>query len=70
LQTPTGSGELARHLYRYGDGIRSTLFRVSNIDQARRHLTGRGVPVVAGSAPGSLAIPAEANLGVIFEFIE
>ena len=70
LLTPTGEGELARHLYRYGDGVRSTRFGVSNIDQARRFLTDRGLPVVAGAAPGSIAVPAEANLGVLFEFAE
>lgn len=70
LQTPTGDGELARHLNRYGDGIRSTVFGVRNVDQARRHLEERGLPTVAGSLPGSIAIPAEANLGVIFEFAE
>ena len=70
LQTPTGDGELARHLYRYGDGIRSTVFRVQNVDATRCHLEGLGLPTVAGSLPGSIAISAEANLGVIFEFAE
>ncbi len=70
LLTPTGDGELARHLHRYGDGIRSTVFGVSNIDQAKRHLTERGLPTIPGGAPGTIAVPAEANLGVIFEFAE
>lgn len=70
LQTPGSDGELARHHYRHGDGIRSTVFGVRNVDAARRHLEQRGLPVVAGSLPGSIAIPAEANLGVIFEFAE
>lgn len=70
LQTPTGAGELARHHYRYGDGIRSTLFGVRDVDAARRFLEGRSLPVVDGSVPGAIAIPAEANLGVIFEFAE
>ena len=70
LLTPTGDGELASHLYRYGDGIRSTVFRVSNIDQAKRYLAEHDLPTVPGWAPGSSAVPAEANLGVIFEFAE
>lgn len=70
LQTPTGEGELARHLYRYGDGIRSTVFGVRNIDQAKRYLEDRGLPVTSGSTAGSIAIPSAANLGVIFEFAE
>jgi hypothetical protein len=70
LVTPTGEGELARHLYRYGEGIRSTVFGVSNVDRARRHLADRGLPTIEGGAPGSFAVPAEANLGLIFEFAE
>ncbi len=70
LQQPTGDGELARHHYRYGDGIRSTVFGVRNIDEARRHLADCGLACVPGSMPGSIAVSAEANLGVVFEFAE
>lgn len=70
LQTPTGDRELARHLYRYGDGIRSTIFGVRNLEQARRYLEDRGLPTTEGSNPDRIAIPAEANLGVVFEFSE
>lgn len=70
LLTPTADGELARHLNRYGDGIRSTVFGVSNIDQAKRFFAERGLPTVSGGTPGSIAVPAEANLGVLFEFAE
>ena len=70
LLTPTGDGELARHLYRYGDGIRSTVFGVADLDQARRYFEERGQTVRPGYAPGSIALEAEANLGVLFEFSE
>lgn len=70
LQTPTGAGELARHHYRFGDGIRSTVFRVRDVEAARRHLAGKGLSTVPGSLPGAIALPPEANLGVIFEFVE
>lgn len=70
LQTPTGEGELARHLCRYGDGIRSTVFGVSNIDEAARYFAERNLPVAPGYAPGTLAVAAADNLGVIFEFAE
>lgn len=70
LLAPTGEGPLAEHLVRHGEGIRSTLFGVRSIDQARRYLEERGIPAVAGALPGALAVPAEANLGVIFEFAE
>lgn len=68
VMAATGEGALSRHLYRYGDGLRSTVFGVRDLDQARRCLAERGVEVVPGDAPDSIAVPAEANLGVIFEF--
>jgi len=70
LMTPTGEGPLQRHLHRFGDGIRSTVFGVRDIEQARRYFADRGVETVPGAAPGSIAVPESANLGVIFEFVE
>ena len=70
LLTPTGGGELQRHLDRYGDGIRSTVFGVRDIEQAKGYFTDRGIGLVPGAAPNSIAIPAEANLGVMFEYAE
>jgi hypothetical protein len=70
LLTPTGEGELARHLHRYGDGVHSIVFGVSDIDRTKASLAERGLATVAGGAPGVLAVPAQANLGVIFEFSE
>jgi hypothetical protein len=70
LITPTGDGPIERHLHRYGDGIRSTNFGCRDIEQLRRYFGERGVPLVAGDAPGSLAVPAEVNLGAIFQFSE
>ncbi|MDR2858333.1 MAG: hypothetical protein LBV50_10870 [Novosphingobium sp.] len=70
LQTPTGDGVLARHLYRYGDGVRTAVFGVKNIDRAARYLSDRGLAAIPGGKAGTIAIPAEANLGVIFEFEE
>lgn len=70
LLTPTADGELAHHLYRYGDGIRSTVFGVANVDQARHFLTERGLPTMRGDAPSTIAVPAEANLGLRFQFAE
>jgi hypothetical protein len=70
LITPVGDGPLQRHLHRYGDGIRSTIFGCRDIEQVRRYFAERGVELVPGDAPGALAVPAEANLGAIFEFSE
>lgn len=70
LITPTGDGPLRRHLHRFGDGIRSTVFAVRDLEQARRYFVDHGVTPIPGDAAGSFAIPAEANQGVIFEFAE
>ena len=68
LQTPSSEGELRQYLNRNGQGIRSTVFGVRDIEQTRHSLEGQGITLVAGSAPDSLAISAGANLGLMFEF--
>jgi len=68
LLAPTGPGELDAHLQRYGEGIRSVVFAVRDLDKVRGYFADRGVALVAGSLDGALAIPATNNLGVIFEF--
>ena len=70
LISPIGPGPVERHVARYGDGIRSTVFAVRDLDQARRYFTGRGITVHPGDAPGSFAIAPEDNLGLLFEFSE
>ena len=69
LLAPVGrQGELFDHLLRYGQGIRSTVYRVKDVAQTQSFLGDRGVEVTVGSSPGSIAVPAHANLGVMFEF--
>jgi hypothetical protein len=68
LLTPTGEGEIKRHLAAFGDGIRSIVFGVQSIDTAKKYFAERNVKLVPGTAPGTVAVPAEANMGVIFEF--
>jgi hypothetical protein len=70
LITPTGDGPLQRHLHRYGDGIRATNFGCRDLAQVERYFAERGLALVPGDAPNSLAVPAEANLGGIFQFSE
>jgi hypothetical protein len=67
---PTGDGLIRDHLFKHGQGIRSTLFGVRDLDQARRHLSTQGVEMIQGVAQDTLAVPAEANIGLIFEFSE
>jgi catechol 2,3-dioxygenase-like lactoylglutathione lyase family enzyme len=70
LLTPVGEGALQRHLYRYGDGIRSTVFGVRDVAQAKRYFNEQGIDLVPGGAPHAFALPPEANLGLLFEFSE
>jgi len=70
LLTPTGDGEIKRHLARFGDGIRSVVFAVQSIETAKAYFAERKVKVIPGTEPNSIAVPAEANHGVIFEFAE
>ena len=70
LLSPTGPGELTAHLARWGDGIRSTIFAARDLGRVRSFLEAKGLPVVAGTAEGTLAVPAEHNRGMLFEFAE
>jgi catechol 2,3-dioxygenase-like lactoylglutathione lyase family enzyme len=70
LLTPRGPGEIASFLARYGDGIRSTVFAVKDLEQARKHLISQGVRLQDGDAPGAIAVAPEDNMGLLFEFSE
>ena len=68
LLAPSGDGQLRQHLNRHGQGIRSTVFGVCDIAQTRGQLEAQGMALATGSGPGRLAVPAAANLGLMFEF--
>jgi catechol 2,3-dioxygenase-like lactoylglutathione lyase family enzyme len=70
LLAPTGEGVISRHVARWGDGIRSTVFQVKDLEEARTYFKGKGVDLVAGDAPDTLAIRPEDNRGILFEFSE
>jgi hypothetical protein len=68
LVAPDGDGPLQRDLRERGEGIRSTVFGVRDLDHARTYFRECGVELVPGTAPDALAVPARENRGVIFEF--
>lgn len=70
LLTPSGAGSIERYLARYGDGIRSVVFAVADLDGAQRHFAEHGARVRPGDADDSFAIGPEGNLGLLFEFSE
>jgi Glyoxalase/Bleomycin resistance protein/Dioxygenase superfamily len=69
LIAPDGDGPLHRHLIEHGEGIRSTVFEVPDLDRVRTYFAERGISLVPGTAPGSLAIPAAHHLDVLVEFV-
>ncbi len=70
LLTPTGEGVIGRHVARWGDGIRSTVFRVRDLEAARTYFGSKGVELVPGDAPDTLAVDPKDNCGLLFEFCE
>lgn len=70
LVSPIGDGILRREMMTTGHGIRSTVYRVNNVAATRAYFEGKGLRVIAGTAPGSISVDPRDNLGLLFEFIE
>jgi len=70
LLTPTGAGPLQNHLYRFGDGIRSVVFKVDNLQRTVDYFRSRGVTLAAGDYADTYALPTEENLGLQFGFAQ
>jgi len=70
LLAPLEDGVMQRHLARYGDGLRSTVLEVRNLQQAQTYFAERGITLQPGDAPDTLAIRPEDNRGLLFEFSE
>lgn len=70
LLAPTGDGTLSAYLDRYGPRIRATTFRVRDLDQTATYFKSRGIELIAGDVDGSLMIPPEENLMVVFQFMQ
>jgi hypothetical protein len=68
LVAPDGDGPVDQHLREHGEGIRSTVFGVRDVDAVHRYFRERGIELVPGTAPDTLALPSEQNRGVVFEF--
>jgi hypothetical protein len=68
--TPVEDGPMGRFLARSGDGIRSTVLSVRDLQQAQRYFTEQRFTLRPGDAPDTLAIEPEDNRGLLFEFSE
>jgi hypothetical protein len=70
LLEPTGDGALASYLGRYGQRIRSTVFKARSLGAVEKHLTAHGFDLIPGDADGALAINPAQNKNLLFEFTE
>jgi Glyoxalase/Bleomycin resistance protein/Dioxygenase superfamily len=70
LLEPTGDGPLADYLGRYGQRIRSTVFKAGNLTAVEKHLTAQGFDLIPGDADGVLAINPAQNKNLLLEFTE
>ena len=70
LIAPTGPGAVADYLDRYGPRIWATTFAVRDLGAAAAYFASRGIELVPGDAPGSLMLPPERNLSVVYQFTE
>ncbi len=68
IMTPFAPGAASEHLRRYGDGIRSVVFAVADLEQARRYFGGLGRTVHPGDADDAIALAPSDTCGVMFEF--
>jgi catechol 2,3-dioxygenase-like lactoylglutathione lyase family enzyme len=70
LVAPTGPGRVQEFLDRYGPRIWATTFAVSDMAATEAHFTSHGVTLEPGDVPGSMMVPPECNLHVVYQFIE
>ena len=70
LLAPAGDGPLAEWLTRYREGVRSTVFRVHDLDRVERFAADRGFDLVPGDASDAWAFSPEQSLDLRFEFTE
>jgi catechol 2,3-dioxygenase-like lactoylglutathione lyase family enzyme len=68
--SPTGPGAIDDYIDRYGPRIWATTFAVRDLDATAAYFSSRGVDLVPGDAPGSLMVPPERNLHVVYQFME
>jgi catechol 2,3-dioxygenase-like lactoylglutathione lyase family enzyme len=70
LLAPTGDGPVGRYLERYGERIRSTVFRVLDLGRTEAALADLGLSVVDSATGDAIAIAPEQNKNLRFEFTE
>jgi hypothetical protein len=70
LLAPTADGPLAGFAERYGDRMRSAVYRVADLGRVEKHLAGLGVTLEPGYTAGTFLVPPAQALNLHFEFSE
>jgi catechol 2,3-dioxygenase-like lactoylglutathione lyase family enzyme len=70
LVAATGPGLIQDYLDRYGPRVWATTFAVSDLAATEAHFASRGIELFPGDAPGSMMVPPECNLQVVYQFVE
>jgi catechol 2,3-dioxygenase-like lactoylglutathione lyase family enzyme len=70
LLAPVEAGRITEYIERYGPRLRATTFSVRDLGAVERYFADRGITMVPGDGPRSLAIPVEQNYGLLYEFAE
>lgn len=70
IQPESDASPVAGYIDRYGQRMRSLLWRVADVEAAGRHLVGKGLRVIQGDVPGWIALDPRDNFGVLWQFTE
>jgi catechol 2,3-dioxygenase-like lactoylglutathione lyase family enzyme len=70
LVAPTGPGPIEAYIDRYGPRVWATTFAVRHIKATAAYFASCGIDLVPGDSPGSMMIPPERNLHVVYQFTE
>src|SRR5262249_1015649 len=70
LIAPTGLGPIQEYIDRYGPRIWAITFAVRDLDATAAHFASHGIELGAGDAPDSMMVPPQANLHVVYQFME
>jgi catechol 2,3-dioxygenase-like lactoylglutathione lyase family enzyme len=70
LITPTGPGPIEEYIDRYGPRIWAITFTVRDLGATATYFASRGIELAAGDSLDSMMVPPQANLHVVYQFME
>ena len=70
LMSSSSGGQVRDFLDRNGEGIYSMVFAVEDLSRVSPYFSSKGIQLIPGTTPGSVAVPTESNFGVLYEFEE